>query len=290
MAKSKLYSYEYEEYEDGDKGPGTIVPDILEDPDFAMLDGIEIGCWGDAWEDSCQPVIDDIIKQKEKFSHIKKMYFGNMDFEQCEVTWIIQGDYSKLWAAVPQLEELTIKGSTDLELGQIDLPNLKSLEIICGGLPTNVIQSIQKAKLPSLEKLLLYIGVEDYGFDGTADTIREMLEKSDFPNLKYLGITDSEIQDELTEIVLGCPYISRIETLDLSYGTLTDKGGGLLAEKIAEFPNLKKIELEHHFLSDEGEEKLRAAVKKAGKEIRLEDQQEAEDYDGEIYYYPMLTE
>ena len=85
-------------------------------------------------------------------------------------------------------------------------------------------------------------------------------------------------------------YMKQIETLDLSYGTLTDKGGELIANKIGDYPNIKKIEVEYHFLTDDGEKKLEAAVEKAGKEINLDDQQEADDYGGEVYYYAMLTE
>lgn len=147
-----------------------------------------------------------------------------MDYEECEVSWIIQGNYSKLWAAMPQLKVLIIKGSTDLELGEICHEGLESLTIICGGLPVSVIRSIQEAKLPHLKKLLLYIGIEDYGFDGDVDTIKELLEKADFPDLTYLGIVDSEIQDDIAKTVLESKFMGRIHTLDLSNGTLTDKG------------------------------------------------------------------
>lgn len=290
MGKVKVYSYDYEDYDENDKNAGTMVQDILEDPELPDLEGITVGSWGGAWEEDCQALIDGIVANKDKFSHIKKLFIGDMDFEECEVSWIMQGNYEKLWAAMPQLEEMTIKGATDLRLGEIDLPNLKSFALICGGLPTDVIQSIQNAKMPALEELFLYIGSDNYGFDGDKDTIREMLEKSDFPKLRCLGIMDSEIQDELVEVVLDSKYMKQIETLDLSYGTLTDKGGELLAQKVGDYPNLKKIDLEYHFLTDAGEKKLEAAARKAGKEINLDEQQEADDYDGEVYYYAMLTE
>ena len=294
MGKSKKYFYEYEDYEEEGKDASTLLQEILADSELPELEELIIGCWGASWdeksEEKCQRLIDGIVENKDKFSHIKSLFVGDMDYEECEVSWIIQADYSKLWEALPQLEKLIIKGSTELSLGEIKHDNLKSLEIICGGLPKEVIESIQKAKLPALERLMLYIGVEDYGFDGDADTIKNLLEKSDFPKLTYLGITDSEIQDDLAEIVLDCKYMKQIETLDLSYGTLTDKGGQVIAEKLKDYPNIKKVIIEHHFLSDKGVEELKKAVDKLGKELTIDDQQEAEDYDGEIYYYAMLTE
>ena len=237
-AAIKKYSYDYEQYESGGKNAGTMVGDILADPDFPSLTGIVIGDWGGSWEDGCQAIIDGIVGHAQEFSHIESLFIGDMDYEECEVSWIMQGDYGKLWPAMPQLKELTIKGSADLRLGQACHEKLESLVIICGGLPKNVIQEIQEAKLLNLKKLLLYIGVEDYGFDGDADTIKALLAQSDFPNLAYLGITDSEIQDELTLAVLDSKYMGQLHTLDLSNGTLTDKSGKALLEKLPAYPNI----------------------------------------------------
>ena len=282
---SKTYTYDYGEYENG-KGPDTMVEDILADPDFAKLDYLVIGSWGSAYEDGCQEIIDGIVEHADQFSHITKLFIGNMDYEECEVSWIIQGNYSCLWAAMPQLKELTIMGSTDLELGQISHENLESLEIICGGLPEYVVQSIQDAHLPSLKKLILYIGIEDYGFDGNGDTIRRLLDKADFPNLEYLGLADSEIQDEVAEIVLHSRFIDQLHTLDLSMGTLTDKGGALLLEKLPYYGNLKKLDLHYHYLSEEMEQKLA----KLPMEVDVSERNKPDSYRGHIYMTPMMTE
>lgn len=286
MAKSKKFVYDWEDYEDGKKNAETMIADILADGELDSLDELVIGCWGESWENDAQPIIDGIVENKERFSNIKSLFVGDMDYEECEVSWIEQGNYEKLWEALPQLEKLTIKGSTNLSLGKIKHDNLKSLEIICGGLPKEVLASIGEAKLPSLVTLSLYIGVEDYGFDGDIGDITAMLEKSDFANLKSLGILDSEIQDEIAGSVLKCKYMNQISRLDLSYGTLTDEGGQLLLDTLPSFPNIKELDLEHHFMSDEMMNKLSAL----DAEVNMDDQQEAENYHGEIYRYPMLTE
>lgn len=283
---TKVYSYEYDDYENGDKGAATIVEDILADPDFANLKVLAIGDWGDAWEDDCQPVLNGIVEHAEQFSHIEELFVGFMGYEECEVSWIMQGNYSKLWAALPNLKRLLIKGSTELELGEVCHEGLEELTIICGGIGSDVLASIQNAKLPNLKKLLLYIGVEDYGFDGNADTIRELLAKADFPNLQYLGITDSEIQDDLAKVVLESKFITQIETLDLSMGTLTDKGGELLLEALPKLPNVKKLDVHYHYMSDEMEEKL----KKLPITVDVSEKNEPDEYKGTIYMNAMLTE
>ncbi|MDE7310106.1 MAG: STM4015 family protein [Eubacterium sp.] len=281
-----MYSYTYEQYEDDDRSSDSMVEDILADPDFPRLKELIIGDWGDAWEDSCQPILNGIVEHAKQFSHIEKLFIGDMNYEQCEVSWIIQGDYSKLWAALPNLKGLTIKGSTDLVLGEICHEGLEELTIICGGIGSDVLSSIQNAKLPNLKKLLLYIGAENYGFDGNADTIRELLANADFPKLQYLGITNSEIQDELAKVVLESKFMGQIETLDLSMGTLTDKGGALLLEEIVKWPNVKALDVHYHYLSDEMAENLI----KLPMDVDVSEPNEPDEYNGTIYFNAMLTE
>ena len=271
MYKSKVFSYDYDEYNDGKKNSGTMIADIMADKEFNSLEAIVIGCWGDAWDDSCQKIIDDIIANKDKFSHIKSLFIGAMDFEECEVSWIIQGDYSKLWDAMPQLESLCIKGSNELVLGDIKHDNLKHLEIICGGLPSSVIESIEKAKLPSLEALWLYIGVENYGFDGDKNTIKNLLDNADFPKLTYLGIEDSEIQDDIAKIVFDSKYVSQIILLSLANGTLTDKGGQIVLDELKKYPNIKKVDLHYHYMTDYMMDKLDKLADELDIEINIDE-------------------
>ena len=282
---AKRYAYDYEEYEEG-KGPSVMVEEILADPEIEGVTDLTIGSWGSEYEDDCQQDIDGIVENAERFSHNEKQFIGDMDFEECEVSWIMQGNYGKLLAALPDLKELAIKGSTELGLGEIIHENLEALTIICGGLPTEIIEEIERARLPKLKKLLLYIGSDNYGFDGNADTIRRFLENADFPELEYLGIVDSEIQDELTEAVLESKFMGQIHTLDLSCGTLSDKGGKLLLEKLPQYGNIKKLDVHYHFMTEKMEKQLR----ELSLEVDASDRNKPSSYRGETYMYAMLTE
>ena len=117
-------------------------------------------------------------------------------------------------------------------------------------------------------------------------TVRELLSVSDFPKLTYLGITDSEIQDELTEIVLKSKYMGQIHTLDLANGTLTDKGGAMLLETLPSYPNIKTLDVHYHYMSEEMVENLEALPV----EIDASEFNEPDEYDGEIWMNAMLTE
>ena len=286
MAATKKYSYDFDQYEEEGKGSDTLVEDILADPEFPQVTELIIGDWGNSWEEECQPIIEGIIANAQRFSHVEKLFIGDMEYDECEVSWIMQGNYKDLWAALPHLKELTIKGSTGLVLGEICHEELESLTIICGGLPVRVIEEIQRATLPKLKKLLLYIGSDNYGFDGNPDTIREFLEKVQLPELEYLGIVDSEIQDEITEAVLESKFIGQIQTLDLSCGTLSDKGGELLLQKLPQYDNIKRLDVHYNFMS----EKLIKRLEELPISVDASDRNEMHHHRGESYMYAMLTE
>jgi hypothetical protein len=72
----------------------------------------------------------------------------------------------------------------------------------------------------------------------------------------------------------------------LSNGTLTDKGGQMILDNISMFKNLDKLDLTYHYLS----EKMMENLKNTGINVILDEPNDAEEYDGEIYYFPMLTE
>ena len=288
MSKSKKYFYDgdqiYESNETTDAS--TLANEILSDSDLPQLEEIIVGCWGESYDNSVQDILEMFCENKEKFQHIKKLFIGDMEYEECEVSWIEQGDYAKLLKAMPNLTSLTIKGSNDLSLGDIDHDNLQQLEIICGGLPKKVINQIANAKLPKLKKLNLYIGVEDYGFDGDIEDIKALMNSDVVKNLEYLGLCDSEIQDEIVEEFLKIGNLNNIKVLDFSKGTLTDKGGQALLDNKDLLQKLDTLDLTYHYLSDDMMKKL----ENLGITVILDEQNGPDEYDGEVYYYPMLTE
>lgn len=288
MSNYKKFFYDSDKiYEtDEDTNANTLAKEILEYEDLQKLDEIVIGCWGESYDNEIQPILDMIEKNKEKFQHIKSFFFGDMTYEECEVSWIEQGNYENLLKALPDLKHLKIKGSVNLVLGNINHQNLESLEIVCGGLPSSVIRQIADAKLPKLKKLNLYLGVEDYGFDASIEDIKYLLNSDVIKNLEYLGIGNSELQNEVVEEFFKLKNIYNIKTLDFSNGTLTDKGANIILDNLELIKKLNKLDLTYHYLSDAMMKKLQSLRLN----IILDEQNAPDEYDDEIYYYPMLTE
>ncbi|MCQ4085845.1 STM4015 family protein [Saccharibacillus sp. JS10] len=274
----------YEEYEDGQK-MSVLIEELAQKPEASTLSSLVIGNWGGAYEDSSQALVDMLIQYKDHFPALRKLFIGDMESEECEVSWIMHGNLNGLFAAFPALQSLTIKGSSGLELGEIRHERLEELIIICGGLPANVLASIAEAQLPALQKLELYIGVEDYGFDGTLEDVMSVAKPGLFPNLTYLGLKNSEIQDEIAAAIADSELLESLETLDLSDGTLSDVGAEALlaSDRIRKLP---KLDLQYHYLSEEMMRRVATELPNAD----ISDRQETDHYDGEEYRYPALTE
>lgn len=290
--EAKRFSLTYDEQED--EGIELLFKKILGYKKLATLKHMTIANWPEAYANSADDVIKWLIEHKEKFQQLESLHIGDMTYEECEISWIIQANYSQLWSAFPHLKALTVQGSTDLSLGEIVSDHLESIEIICGGLPGGVIDAVTNAKAPNLRKVNLYLGDENYGFDGNLDAVKRFLTDSHFPKLTYLGICNIDYQyaDEVAELICHCQYAPQIEVLDMSKSVLTDKGGQVLLDNLDKFPNLQLLDLEYHYLSAKMMEKFRKLPIK----VKIGDPQvldfDEEDEDGERFCYsgPMFTE
>ncbi|EEU1437550.1 STM4015 family protein [Escherichia coli] len=265
------------------------IKNILSDEDLPKIRSLIIGRWGECWDEgSCQPIIDMFVEHAERFAHIESLFIGDMESEECEISWIKQGDYSRLYAALPNLKKLTIKGTQGLELGEIAHDKLEHLEIISGGTPSSVFASLQNAHLPALKTLIVYIGVEDYGFDASMDIVMNLASKSLFPSLTHLGLVNSEEQNEIARRVLESDILPQLEVLELSCGMLTNEGAEHLLKHADRLSHLKLLDLHYHFLATEMRKKLQKTLTCT---VELSEEQKVDDDDDDDDdMYPMFTE
>ncbi len=98
------------------------------------------------------------------------------------------------------------------------------------------------------------------------------------------------MEDDIAELVFASKYISQIETLSLANGSLTDKGGQLIVDKIKDYPNIKKVDLHYHYMTDDIMDKLDDLADDLDIEIDVDEDNEPDEWEDEVYYYPMLTE
>ncbi|MBP2115655.1 STM4015 family protein [Paenibacillus silagei] len=281
MTAVKL-SIDYDGFEEG-KRMETEIERLSESPEAAGLTSLTIGDWGQAYENTSEEAVQALVKHSASFPALRKLFIGDMSYEECEISWINQTDLSPLLPAYPELQSLTAQGGTDLRLSQLQHDKLEELIIITGGLSKAVLADIAASRLPNLRKLELYLGVDNYGFDGGLEDLLPLIEPGKFPNLTYLGLKNSEIQDEIAAALADAPILDQLHTLDMSLGTLSDTGAeALLASERVK--GLKLLNLSHHYMSDE----MMLRLKNSGLPVDVSDQQQADDDDD--WRYPSITE
>ena len=247
---------------DAETSMAVLLADFLDSSDKASLEALVIGNWSDPASDGPAEFLDVLVAQAPQLPNFKALFVGDMTYEECEISWINQGNYGPVLKAFPRLQALRIRGSTELVIPPAMHANLRELTIECGGLPSSVLDALGKSAFPLLETLELWIGVDDYGFDGNLATVRNAVDQLRTPTLKSLGLRDAEIADELAQWLAGEAWITQLGILDLSLGTLGDVGAqALLASPHA--PALARLDLTHHYISEALQEQLRAKLPRA---------------------------
>lgn len=228
---------------------------IAEHPNAAQLEELVIGTWNFEGEPPTE-IIQTLIENKDQFQALKALMIGDITYEEQEISWIQQSDLQPLLEAYPYLRWLQARGGNGLRLSNLTHTNLQTLILESGGLFPDTIQDVIEAKLPNLEHLELWLGSSSYGFESSVDDLLPLMNKSKFPQLNYLGLRDSEIADEIAQALRGRSVMDIIEVLDLSMGTLGDKGAEDLFEN-NKIHRLKLLDLHYHYLSEAWMEKLK---------------------------------
>ena len=263
-----------------------LLTEVLQDPNADRLTGLVLGMWdGETLDSPPSEFLETLIAAAPRLPHLTALFLGDVLYEEQEVSWMEQGDVSPLWTAFPKLEYFRIRGSNGLKLGNLEHANLRSLVIETGGLPASVVREVAAAKLPALEHLELYLGTSNYGWDGSVADLQPILAGDLFPKLTYLGLRNAEIADEVAAAVAQAAIVDRIQILDMSLGTLTDVGAAALLQSPA-VKKLKKLDLHHHFVSDEVVGQLKALPI----EVDASDQKAEETYGDEAWRFTAVSE
>ena len=252
-----------------------LLDEYLSKVDLGQLEALVIGAWNEPHDNGPDEALGRLAERATELPNFKALFVGDMTYEDCEISWIIQGTrYHELLQAFPQLQALRIRGSTSLQLPPVVHAGLRQLVIESGGLPLEIAQSLAQSQLPALEHLELWLGTDDYGFEGDVDTYRQLLQQLRTPALRVLGLRDAQIADELAAWLASEAWVATLDTLDLSLGTLGDEGAQALL-KSPHLAALKRLDLSHHYISAPLQAQLRAAIPG----VVLDDAQDPDDED-----------
>ncbi len=246
--------------------------------DKSQLDAIVIGSWGEPYSEGVDEIVAKLVSHASELPNLRAVFIGDMTYEECEISWITQGSYAPLLNGFPQLEALRIRGSNNLTIEPFTHQSLRSLTIECGGLPQEVAGALAASSMPNLTHLELWLGTDEYGFSGDVDLYERLVTALATPNLKYLGLRDAEIADDVAKMLAAHPSIASLKTLDLSLGTIGDIGAEALC-KSPYISTLEVLDLSHHYISEQWQDAL-SALPTA---VILDDAQDDEEEDGYRY-------
>lgn len=238
-----------EEYDD-ELSVGQRLASLLSNPGAAGVRSLLIGAWAEAYESEPASFLNELIAAGPSLPSLTGLFFGDITYEECEISWIKQSDIAPLLHAFPKLEVFRVRGGDGLSITPYRHESLRSLRIETGGLPTSVLLGLFACEFPALEQLELLFGEEHYGFDGSVEDLQPLLSGELFPKLKTLGLMNSSIANDIASVIANTPVVQQIESLDLSMGNLDDEGArSLLA--LASCRNLRKLDFSHHYVSEE---------------------------------------
>ncbi|MGI5253750.1 STM4015 family protein [Actinacidiphila glaucinigra] len=264
--------------------------------DTTRVRALVLGPWWDDEYAELRPALELVLADAERFPALRALFLADVTYEECEVSWLQLTDVTPVLERFPLLEEFGVRGGDSQGLGEEPLSlrpvrhdALRVLRFESGGLPGAVVRAVAACELPALERLELWLGVEEYGGDATVADLAPILAGGRFPALRHLGLQDSELQDEIAAAVASAPVVAQLETLSLSMGTLGDTGAEALLGG-QPLTHLKRLDLHHHFLSEAVAERLRAAVGSAGTEVDLSEQLASRRRRGEEWRYVAVSE
>ena len=258
----------------------VLFQDFLARVDTARVAALVTGTWGEWPDPEADTVVELLCAHAERLPALRALFVGELTGEQCDVAYLVPKPVTPVLEAFPSLEQLWVRGSAcpGTEAAERSLIAPVKHEALCtlvfqsGGLNPLTLRAVSECEFPALEHLEFYFGDPGYGGTGTVGDVAWLLAGDRLPNLRHLGLRDSAIQDDLAVAVAHAPVVARLRTLDLSLGTLGDEGAAAL---LAGQPlsHLRRLDLHHHFISEEMQGRLRQAW--PGTEIDLSSPQTA---------------
>lgn len=244
----------------GDADGEAMFPVFLDAVDTTRVRALMLGAYsvrGSGHEvDSFQ---EALRAAADRFPQLEALFIADLPSELSDISWIRQRDPGHLLAVFPHLKVLGMRGATGLTVEPFAHESLEQLVIQSGGLPPQVVRAIGRSALPALTSLELYLGDPEYDGGATAEDLAPILDGTAFPGLRHLGLRDADNSDAVAAALAHAPVVARLESLDLSLGTLGDEGAAAL---LAGQPltHLKKLDLHHHYMSDAMIERLWQAL------------------------------
>jgi hypothetical protein len=236
---------------DHDEEIDSLFASYLAATDAADTTTLVIGQWASDSDDEgiAASIRDALIAAAPQLPKLEALFFGDIVGEENELSWIHNTNLAPLLMAYPNLKTFGTRGGQSLRFEGLSHAGLQSLTVQTGGLDQATLQDIAAASLPSLTRLELWLGTEEYGASFAIEDLQPIVQGQAFPQLKHLALCNSDQAAAVLAALAGAPVLAQLESLDLSMGTLIDaEAEGLFALTL---PALKTLNLRRNYLSED---------------------------------------
>lgn len=193
-----------------------------------------------------------------------------------ENSWSTLGDASGMWAKLPRLERLRLQMNlggyhAPDKVGTFDLPHLREVEVVSGGLSAENARAFASGDLPALESMELWFGDDNYGGNATPKDLEPLFAATNVPKLRHLGIMNAGFTDEAVAVLAPSPLLRQLQELTLEHGTLTAEGAQTIVAHADAFRHLKLLDVNNNCFSGGVPDDLRSVCPVVSSEQRGED-------------------
>jgi len=262
---------------------------FLDEPAVGFVEALVVGaCWNEAAtaaHRTSAPFVEALVAARQRLPRLRALFLGDMTYRDNEISWIRQSDITPLFAAFPRMEHFRLRGGDGLVLRKFRHERLKSLVIEASNLPRAVTRALGASELPALEHLEVWLGTSRYGANTKPADLAGILQGDGLPALRHLGLRNSEIVDAIAARLGRAAILSRLRSLDLSLGTLTDRGAKALLA-IPELGKLERLDFHYNYLSPE----MAGRVAALGPAVEAGDRREEDYWGGEAHRYVAHSE
>lgn len=112
---------------DADEKWVTAFARFLDAVDTTGVRALVVGAWEEAYEDGPSAVVEALVAARDRLPALRALFLGDMVMEECEISWINQTDVTPLLTAFPALEELGVRGGTELRFPAVRHDALRRL-------------------------------------------------------------------------------------------------------------------------------------------------------------------
>lgn len=256
-------------------------------PACRVLEELRLGIlrWDSNYEDV--PALLAEAGNHDWAAGVTRLHLGDVDAE-IDMAHHVIGDVGALVTKhFPHLQWLKLHSgeqswSTEVEtfgVAGLDLPDLVELVVETCSMSKARTAALLGANLPKLERLELWFGSEDQQADTESGDLSALLAGVTFPHVRHLGLRNAAFTNELARELPGSAIAPRLESLDLSLGTLDDEAAQALANAASSLPKLKTLNIGENFLTAPVIAAVRTAFR--GVEVVSDGQK---DIDGDYRY------